>query len=107
MRIGRLMLVGVVVGLLWVGIAETAAKADTKAAAPDIQWPQSPCNLNHRMDIAIVDGLFFECVCSRLQVNYECSWWIVAGVDPITRKRIKRRHAPHVTRIYVRPSVVA
>lgn len=106
-KLARLAIIGVLVCLIFVGIAETAAKADAKAATPDIEWPQSPCNLANRMNIAVIDGLMFECVCSRLQVNYECSWWIVAGVTSAKSKRIKRRHAPRVTRIYVLPSVTA
>ena len=85
----------------------TAAKA---AAPAPITWPTAPCNLAHRMNVAIVDGLFFECTCVRLLVGYQCDWMIIGGVDEpaLSRKRIVKHPAKHrVIRIYAHPMVTA
>ena len=71
--------------------AGPVAKAPITKAASEIEWPSEPCNLEHRMDIAIVDGMFFECQCLRLLNGYQCDWYLIAGVNSTKLKRhIKR-----------------
>lgn len=85
-------------------IIAPAASATSNAAAPPVVWPEAPCNLNHRMDIAIIQGLFFECTCIRLQDGYQCDWMIIAGVSSakLSRKP-KHRRVTVKARVTVRP----
>jgi hypothetical protein len=108
----RVFLTGWLVFFLALGlIANTAAHAKPAAKQPDppaVVWPQEPCNLAHRMDIAIVDGMFFECQCMRLLVGYQCDWYLVAGVSSAKLSR-KIKH-PAKKRVSIRvahPAVVA
>lgn len=93
-------------------VVACAIELDAAKAAespPMIAWPTGPCNLAHRMDVAIVDGMFFECQCTRLLLGYDCSWYLVAGVDEpaLSRKRVIKHPAKrHVVRIYAHPGVV-
>jgi hypothetical protein len=51
------------------------------------------CNFAHRMDIQIIDGVWFECMCIALANGWDCAW--VELPEPAVtglRKRIKVRH---------------
>lgn len=67
--------------------AGVVVKAPVVKAGDPFVWPESPCNLDHRMDVAIVDGMFFECTCVRLHIGYQCDWMVIAGVT--ASKKIK------------------
>lgn len=81
--------------------------AASTAKAPPIVWPDSPCDLAHRMDVAIVDGMFFECQCMRLLVGYQCDWYLVAGVSSAKLSRRIKRPVMRVMVHAARPAVVA
>lgn len=92
-------------------IVPTHAHAGTQSAAPEpdpVVWPETPCRLENRMDIAVVDGLFFECTCVRLLMGHQCDWMIIAGVASRPARRIKvKAHAKRVAIHAPLPAVVA
>ncbi len=111
----------ILIGVLLVALSVTAhANAEparfglkapvlSKKGEPPIVWPDSECTLANRMDIAVVEGMFFECQCMRLQDGYQCDWYLVAGVESPAelRKRIKRTKLHSHRVIHARPSVIA
>lgn len=74
----------------------------------DIVYPDGPCDLAHRMDIAIVDGMLWECSCARLLIGYQCDWFLIAGVDTPAKKarRIRMPRPRLVHGVWVQPRLV-
>lgn len=72
------------------------------------QPPDKPCTFQNRLDIEIIDGVWFECSCEALMVGTVCDWYEVTSpaADPQAARRIKR-HATRISLIVARPAVVS
>jgi hypothetical protein len=105
--VNRAAYIGAFAALALALCTATAVHANPTAQAPPIVWPQGPCNLEHRMDIAIVEGMFFECQCMRLLVGYQCDWYLVAGVSSAKLSRKIKKPAKRIAIRAHLPAVVA
>lgn len=113
----RVSLAGLVAGIVLALGTATSVHAAVNVRTPpaptvmkNIIWPDAPCTVDNRMDVAIVDGMFFECQCLALASGFQCDWYLIAGVDEITSlrkytlKRKIRKPRPYLRRgVWVTP----
>lgn len=112
MNIPRLAVIGVFVALIFLGICETAAHAGVNARTPAAQAPpERPCTFQNRLDIEILNGVWFECSCEALIIGTVCDWYEItsAAQEPAASRKVNRAKPKH-RRIAIHvahPAVVA
>lgn len=71
-----------------------------KAPIARLSPPDKPCRFENRLDIEIIEGVWFECSCERLMVGTVCDWYEItsSAEDPQHKtKRTKTHRAWHIT----------
>lgn len=106
------ILTGVLLVALSVTAQATAEPARHGVKAPVLSakksyFPSGPCDFEHRLDLEIIDGVWFECVCSALVNGWDCAWYDVGEAAVASRKPIKRakKLPAKKLRLVVRPVV--
>lgn len=82
----------IVAAFLW-GYLVVPAHAESHAKVPVAHAPpDKPCHFDNRMDIEIVNGIWFECSCEALMVGSVCDWYEITepAHDPHSPPKLKR-----------------
>lgn len=80
----RLLIVVTIAAAL---LLDPTIQAQAKVHAP----PNAPCDEDHVMDVFIVNGVWFECVCEKLTFTGDLCDWYELGPAPALRKHAKKR----------------
>lgn len=70
------------------------AHAATSVKAPvtfNVPPPSEPCDFDHRMDVIVVHGVWFECSCEALMVGTVCDWYEITSSAPEADRLALRR----------------
>jgi len=91
------------VALVGISRAGVTSRAPAKATPPS-----APCDFQHRMDIMVIDGIWFECSCEALMVGTVCDWYEVTSPAHDPNEKVKRTAKHRRIIVHARiPAVVA